>query len=130
MDAVRKEKLGHKWVCFGCGSKFYDLNRPEPLCPRCGKCQNDAPVIEVPKRAKAKRDKANGAAKAAKRVRKERETGLKLSNEEEELAGSLDAKLDDELDDDIDDEIDIVALDGAGDLDEADFDEVAEEEVV
>jgi len=29
-------KLGSKWECFSCGAKFYDLNKPEPLCPKCG----------------------------------------------------------------------------------------------
>lgn len=39
--------LGTKWGCYQCGSKFYDLQRPEPTCPRCGANQNDAPVVET-----------------------------------------------------------------------------------
>lgn len=132
MDAVRKEKLGQKWICFECGSKFYDLNRPEALCPKCGKSQKDAPVFEVPKRARSK--KAKAPKNKPKRVSSEKETGLKLSNEEEELAGALAAKLDDELeddiDDDMDDDIDIIDLDGDAGPDEADADELVEEEVL
>jgi hypothetical protein len=35
--------LGTKWNCFACGAKFYDLNKPDPLCPKCGEDQHDAP---------------------------------------------------------------------------------------
>jgi hypothetical protein len=34
---------GEKYVCFSCGAKFYDLGKPEPLCPRCGADQRAAP---------------------------------------------------------------------------------------
>jgi hypothetical protein len=35
--------LGEKYVCFSCGSKFYDLGKPEPRCPKCGADQREAP---------------------------------------------------------------------------------------
>ena len=35
--------LGKKYTCFECGTKFYDLGRPEPICPRCGVDQRLAP---------------------------------------------------------------------------------------
>jgi rubrerythrin len=38
-----QSKLGNKWACYGCGAKFYDLNQPEPLCPRCGADQREKP---------------------------------------------------------------------------------------
>jgi hypothetical protein len=38
-----RSKLGSKWECFSCGAKFYDLNKPEPLCPRCGANQLTRP---------------------------------------------------------------------------------------
>jgi predicted nucleic acid-binding Zn-ribbon protein len=28
--------LGNKYECAECGAKFYDLGKPEPLCPKCG----------------------------------------------------------------------------------------------
>lgn len=31
-----KPELGKKHQCPSCGCKFYDLQKPEPLCPRCG----------------------------------------------------------------------------------------------
>ena len=36
--------LGTKYVCFKCGTKFYDLKKPAPTCPKCGADQRDAPV--------------------------------------------------------------------------------------
>ncbi|MDE0885765.1 MAG: FYDLN acid domain-containing protein [Myxococcota bacterium] len=35
---------GYKYECFGCGLKFYDMNRPEPTCPTCNEDQRDRPV--------------------------------------------------------------------------------------
>ena len=29
-------ELGNKLECFECGTKFSDLGRSEPLCPKCG----------------------------------------------------------------------------------------------
>jgi len=35
--------LGTKYVCFKCGTKFYDLKKPAPTCPKCGADQREAP---------------------------------------------------------------------------------------
>lgn len=43
-----KPGLGGRWDCFGCGSKFYDLGRPEPTCPKCGADQRDKPRDKPP----------------------------------------------------------------------------------
>ncbi len=42
-----KSKLGARYVCFQCGTKFYDLNRPVPSCPECQADQGDAPVQDI-----------------------------------------------------------------------------------
>ncbi len=34
--------LGTKYTCFKCGTKFYDMKKPEPLCPKCGADQRHA----------------------------------------------------------------------------------------
>ena len=39
----RSQRLGAKHLCFSCGLKFYDLNKPEPVCPRCGTDQREKP---------------------------------------------------------------------------------------
>lgn len=41
-------RLGQKWACFRCGAKFYDLNKPEPLCPRCETDQRTRPITPRP----------------------------------------------------------------------------------
>ena len=40
---MKKKDLGNKHVCYQCGCKFYDLKKPQPICPKCGVDQNDAP---------------------------------------------------------------------------------------
>ena len=35
--------LGTKYICFKCGTKFYDLKKPVPTCPKCGTDQRVAP---------------------------------------------------------------------------------------
>lgn len=45
----RQAKLGTKHVCFSCNARFYDLNKPEPVCPKCGKDQRNRPkTVEAP----------------------------------------------------------------------------------
>ncbi|HVP67282.1 MAG TPA: TIGR02300 family protein [Anaeromyxobacteraceae bacterium] len=36
--------LGTKHTCFKCAAKFYDLRKPQAICPKCGADQRDAPV--------------------------------------------------------------------------------------
>ena len=36
--------LGNKFICFKCNSKFYDLKKPDPVCPKCGADQRDSPA--------------------------------------------------------------------------------------
>jgi len=35
-------ELGNKFECYSCGTKFYDLGKPQPICPKCGANQKDA----------------------------------------------------------------------------------------
>lgn len=48
--------LGGKHECPDCGTKFYDLGRPQPLCPRCGR--NVAEDAEAKKVSKSKKKAA------------------------------------------------------------------------
>lgn len=57
----RRERLGTKHLCFSCKTRFYDLNKPAPVCPKCGADQRtkpredasggSAPTPPAPKRA-------------------------------------------------------------------------------
>lgn len=44
--------LGKRYKCFKCGTKFYDLNKPEPVCPSCGEDQNIEETKKMLKRKK------------------------------------------------------------------------------
>jgi uncharacterized protein (TIGR02300 family) len=50
-------KLGTKFECFNCGTKFYDLGKAEPLCPKCGANQKDSVKAETPSVTQAARRK-------------------------------------------------------------------------
>ena len=69
-----KSHLGNRFQCYECGAKFYDLNRPEPVCPTCGANQLEDPTpdprVAVMERYKGSRLTAKDAApsKAAFRV--------------------------------------------------------------
>lgn len=39
--------LGKKWTCHTCSTKFYDLNKEEKICPKCGADQNKRPVART-----------------------------------------------------------------------------------
>ena len=54
MDAEKKARLGNRFTCFSCGTRFYDLNKPDPICPKCGADQRETPVVEPPKRTRKK----------------------------------------------------------------------------
>ena len=104
MEPERKAKLGARWGCYSCGVKFYDLGKPEPICPRCQSDQRQSPKFEQPK---AKR--ARPAKKApAPRPPPEPRTPVVVESETE---GELDFE-----------DVDLVAPEGMG-LDAADDDE-------
>jgi hypothetical protein len=49
---TKMPELGRKYTCYSCHTKFYDLGKPVPLCPKCGADQRDAdeaPVYTAPR---------------------------------------------------------------------------------
>ena len=48
-------ELGTRYKCYKCGTKFYDMGRPQPLCPSCGVNQNDDESKGLHKRKKRRR---------------------------------------------------------------------------
>ena len=79
-----KARLGAKHVCFKCGAKFYDLNKPEPICPKCGTDQRLRPKAEP----KAKTSPAAGQRRAVTRPM------VPLLEDEEEDEVLVDEELD------------------------------------
>jgi uncharacterized protein (TIGR02300 family) len=52
--------LGKKYTCYSCHTKFYDLGKAVPICPKCGADQRDAE--EAPA---ATSSRGRGASRAA-----------------------------------------------------------------
>ncbi len=38
---TRQRNLGNRCLCSGCGTKYYDLGKPHPSCPRCSAPAHD-----------------------------------------------------------------------------------------
>ncbi len=50
-------KLGKKWSCFSCNTKFYDFAKAEAICPKCGSNQKaSAAKLKAVKKTKAALD--------------------------------------------------------------------------
>jgi uncharacterized protein (TIGR02300 family) len=56
------KELGTKHVCFKCGTKFYDLKKADPLCPKCGTDQRQSPALKPATSEKRSRPPARPAA--------------------------------------------------------------------
>lgn len=44
--------LGTKFSCWKCSTKFYDLNKAVPTCPKCGADQRESPALKAPEKVK------------------------------------------------------------------------------
>jgi uncharacterized protein (TIGR02300 family) len=90
-------ELGNKFECFSCGAKFYDLGKPEPVCPKCGANQKEATFKEgSPEAAAARRRRRD---EIARRSEADAETGtdeaLEVA-EEPEVEGEVVAEVGEE----------------------------------
>ena len=91
-----KAKLGIRYACYECGTKFYDLNRPTAVCPECSSDQDDAPKRDIKsllssgRRAKIKADEAAEKAERAAPAKDEYDQDADESGEEEEELDQLD----------------------------------------
>ena len=82
-------ELGKKYTCYSCHTKFYDLGKAVPICPKCGADQRDAEDTPV-----ATTSRSRSAARSAPVVVEEpaeedfaaeAETPAVESDDEEEL---------------------------------------------
>jgi len=53
LEVRTMSKLGKKFSCWSCATKFYDLNKPNPKCPKCGAKPEDDPKKDQPAAAPA-----------------------------------------------------------------------------
>jgi uncharacterized protein (TIGR02300 family) len=79
--------LGSKHTCFKCSTRFYDLKKNVPVCPKCGADQRESPALKAPS------EKRSRAAKPVEPVVPEVAEELELDEE-------LDEDDDEEDDDD------------------------------
>jgi uncharacterized protein (TIGR02300 family) len=47
MARIDLSRFGTKFGCYSCGCKFYDMNRADPICPKCGANQKNAPAVDL-----------------------------------------------------------------------------------
>jgi hypothetical protein len=59
-EMVSPIDLGKRYKCYKCGIKFYDLGKPQPLCPSCGANQLDG-VIKATRKRRGKQRSAFAA---------------------------------------------------------------------
>ena len=72
--------LGNKFICFKCNSKFYDLKKPDPVCPKCGADQRDSPANRP---AEGRRGRLASVPKIIETI--ESEPAAKTDEDEEEI---------------------------------------------
>ncbi len=96
-------KLGTKFECYSCGTKFYDLGKAEPVCPKCGANQKDVAQNESPSVSQASRRRRK--AEVGKAIDVEEDEPIADIDEEIVPDGEIDdADLDDDEEEDFDDE--------------------------
>jgi hypothetical protein len=104
---VGKPELGTKYTCAECGTKFYDLGRPDPVCPSCGT------VPEPPKKPAPRRGRKSKNVLPPKSPVVDGDD----DDDDDDVAGADDEELDLDLSDDDDDDAAGVVGDDADDED-------------
>jgi uncharacterized protein (TIGR02300 family) len=90
-----KSSLGTRFICYNCSKKFYDLTKPEPICPGCGANQFEDPTpdprVAVMERYKGSRMSAKDAApsKAAFNVEETESTETDNTDEDDDSSAAL-----------------------------------------
>lgn len=59
---MSKSKLGTKYECYSCSTKFYDLGKAQAICPNCGADQQNPDALaeqEMPRNLKVANDFAD-----------------------------------------------------------------------
>ncbi len=74
--------LGTKFNCFKCATKFYDMKKPDPICPKCGADQRESPALKPA--SETRRGRLATVPRAVEPAEPE-ETGSLLGEEEEDL---------------------------------------------
>jgi uncharacterized protein (TIGR02300 family) len=102
--AVRLPGIGSKRVCVSCATRFYDLARTPPVCPKCGTEQ--PPEVPRPppiRRSPARHRMMKGPAPVAREA--DEDAAPVLDPDDEEVEPDEDAEV---VEEDADEEIEAV----------------------
>lgn len=75
--------LGTKHVCYKCQTKFYDMKKPDPICPKCGADQRESPALKP--QPEGRRGRLAAAPKVIEPIEPEEPAGRNEEDEEEGL---------------------------------------------
>ena len=95
--------LGTKFECFSCGTRFYDLGKPDPLCPKCGANQKDAERGETYASNQAARKKRKSEAVKPIEIDDD-EPIADIADDEIEVTAVLDGDIEEDEEEDFDDD--------------------------
>jgi hypothetical protein len=109
---IVKPGLGGRWECFRCGSKFYDLGKPEPICPKCGADQREKPREKASPPPTPPEKPRRAAVPMGSLLDEDEEPIEEFEAEEGDLAGlDTDAFLAETPEGEEEEEVDVTALD-------------------
>lgn len=80
--------FGTKFVCFKCSTKFYDMKKPDPICPKCGADQREASATKA---SEGRRSRLSAAPKIIEPV--EPVEGAEPAAEDEEVEVEADEEI-------------------------------------
>ncbi len=82
--------LGTKHTCFNCGTKFYDLKKPAPICPKCGADQRESPALKPPPAAERRKPAPKPVEQEAEPIAEEPDVDEEVETPVEEDAEEAD----------------------------------------
>ena len=95
--------LGKKHTCYSCQAKFYDLGKPQAICPKCGANQKDAEDAHpTPSRSR----RAVAAPVEVPVIEDELEDEPEVAVEEDETLVAEESAVEEEAEDDDEEEYD------------------------
>lgn len=73
--------LGNKFTCFKCTTKFYDLKKPDPVCPKCGADQRESPALKPA--SEGRRGRLSAVPKVIEPIEPAEEAAVETEEEED-----------------------------------------------
>ena len=77
-----KAELGNKHICSSCGTKFYDLNKEIPTCPKCG---TEIIIVVKPRLGRPPLNKNIKNVVTVQKPEKEKDTQEKINEDDTKL---------------------------------------------